>query len=361
MKRYNDIFIKIVSMDNLRLAHKNASRGKSGYRQVRKINKNPDFYLKKIQTMLLSGKYKVSPYRVKNINDKGKERELFKLPYYPDRIIQWAIMLQIEPILEKTFCYHTCASIAGRGINRAVRLSKKYTAKENACRYCLKFDVKKFYPSIDKGILKTMLRKKFKDKMLLSLLDTIIDSYPRETGIPIGSYLSQFLANFYLTYFDHWLKEKMLCKYVVRYMDDICIYSDNKLDLHYILKQSQEYLAKELNLKMKENYQIFPTRIRGVDFVGYRFFGTFTLMRKRIALRYKRRLKKIIKKTRLTIDFKSICSFFSYFGFTIQANSKRFYIKHLQKTYTRFKTYLFAQKQARLRAKKAMSLVMSVR
>jgi RNA-directed DNA polymerase len=341
MKRYGNIFDSIISIENLREAHRNASRGKKSYRQVRKINKKTDFYLYKIQNMLKNGTYRVSKYRLKIINDKGKQRELYKLPYYPDRIIQWAIMLQIENILVKTFCYHTCASIAGRGINRAVKLSKKYTAKSNDCRYCLKFDIKKFYPSIDQTILKNMLRKKFKDKRLLSLLDLIIDSFPQEKGIPIGSYLSQYLANFYLTYFDHWLKETMLCKYVVRYMDDICVYSDNKADLHYILKQSQEYLAEKLNLIMKENYQIFPTRIRGVDFVGYRFFGTFTLLRKRIALRYKR---KVIKLSKKPITAHSLSSFFSYFGFTIPANTKRFFKKNLQNLFTKMKTFIFRQR-----------------
>lgn len=257
MKRYGNIFDSIISIENLREAHRNASKGKKSYRQVRKINKKTDFYLYKIQNMLKNGTYRVSKYRLKIINDKGKQRELYKLPYYPDRIIQWAIMLQIENILVKTFCYHTCASIAGRGINRAVKLSKKYTAKSNDCRYCLKFDIKKFYPSIDQTILKNMLRKKFKDKRLLSLLDLIIDSFPR------------------------------------------------------------------------------------VDFAGYRFFGTFTLLRKRIALRYKRKARKLSKKP---ITAHSLSSFFSYFGFTIPANTKRFFKKNLQNLFARMKTFVFRQR-----------------
>ncbi|MGC8000391.1 RNA-directed DNA polymerase, partial [Salmonella enterica] len=70
-------------------------------------------------------------------------------------------------------------------------------------KYCLKMDIRKCYPSIDHLILKNIVRKKIKDKRLLELLDGIIDSAP---GIPIGNYLSQFFANLYLSYFDHWLK-----------------------------------------------------------------------------------------------------------------------------------------------------------
>lgn len=83
------------------------------------VDKDPDKYLKQIQEMLTNGTYKVSEYTVSILKDKGKERELRKLPYFPDRIIQWAIMLQIEPIFMEVFIPTTCASIKGRGIHKA--------------------------------------------------------------------------------------------------------------------------------------------------------------------------------------------------------------------------------------------------
>lgn len=288
-------------------AHKGASKGKRHYKQVREVNADLQNQLLKIQKMLIDKSYRVSAYKTETINDNGKERVLYKLPYYPDRIIQWAIMLQIETIFNKNFCYHTCASLKGRGIYRAVRLSKKYTKKEVECRYCLKFDIKKFYPSINKRILKELIRTKFKDKDLLWLLDLIIDSYPDERGLPIGSYLSQYLANFYLSRFDHFLKEKLRLKFVVRYMDDICIYSDNKAHLHKILAQVRAYLNNYLDLQLKSNYQIFPTQTRGVDFVGYRFFGKFTLLRKSIAKNIKAKMKILNKKAHSAGD---LCSFY---------------------------------------------------
>ena len=96
MKRYGNIFEKIYDMDNLRLAHQNARKDKLFYREVKMVDSDPDYYLGQIHDMLKNGTYKVSDYDVSIINDKGKERELMKLPYFPDRIIQWAILLQIE-------------------------------------------------------------------------------------------------------------------------------------------------------------------------------------------------------------------------------------------------------------------------
>ena len=85
------------------MAHRNARKDKLYYREVRMVDENPEYYLQQIQDMLKTETYEVSPYNVSIINDKGKERELMKLPYFPDRIIQWAIMLQIEKIFMEVF------------------------------------------------------------------------------------------------------------------------------------------------------------------------------------------------------------------------------------------------------------------
>ena len=68
---------------------------------MKKVDSDPEFYLGQIQEMLMNKTYTVSDYSVSTINDKGKDRELMKLPYFPDRIIQWAILLQIEKVFVK--------------------------------------------------------------------------------------------------------------------------------------------------------------------------------------------------------------------------------------------------------------------
>ena len=293
MKRYGNIYEKICDMDNLRLAHQNAREDKLFYKEVKMVDSDPDKYLSMIREMLLNETYQVLEYTISIINDKGKERELAKLPYFPDRIIQWAIMLQVENIFLKTFCSHTCSSIPGRGIKEAYMLTNKYMKDRINTKYCLKIDVSKFYPSINHDILKKMLRKKFKDKRLLSLFDKIIDSYPKQTGVPIGSYLSQYLANFYLAYFDHWLKEEMGVKYVVRFADDMVIFAASKQELHSLIHEIKKYMKDNLEIRVKDNWQVFPTNTRGIDFVGYRFFYDFILLRKSTCKRFKRKMLKI--------------------------------------------------------------------
>ena len=333
MIRYGNVYERIYDLDNLREAHRNARKDKLFYKEVVMVDSDPDKYLLQIQEMLKNGTYQVNPedYTVSVINDKGKERELWKLPYFPHRIIQWAIMLQIEPIFNKVFTGFTCASLPQRGGKRAQELTRQYLKDEKGTEYCLKIDVHHFYPSINHRILKRLLRKKFKDPELLALLDMIIDSHPPK-GIPIGSYLSQYLANFYLSYFDHWLKEVLRLKYVVRYMDDMTIYHKSKAFLHWVARKIMDYLKRFLDLELKKNWQIFPTVVRGVDFVGYRFFRAFTLLRKKTCKRFKKAMVAIREKWEQgkRICYREWCRINSYKGWLKWCDSYRLSEKYIE-------------------------------
>ena len=132
--------------------------------------------------------------------------------------------------------------------------------------------------------LRILLRKKIKCKDTLDLIDEIIDS---AEGVPIGNYLSQYMANLYLSYFDHWIKEDLNVKYYFRYADDMVFLHPNKSELWDIYNKVDEYLRENLNLQIKDNYQVFPVDIRGLDFVGYIFRHDYVLIRKSIKIKFK--------------------------------------------------------------------------
>lgn len=269
-------------MENLLLADKLASKGKSKQRDVIKHRINKEENLQKLHQTLVSGEYKTSPYTKFKIFD-GKEREISKLPYFPDRIVHHAICKIIEPILIKTFTADTYSCIRGRGIHKASYNLRK--GLKEGYKYCLKFDIVKFYPSVDNEVLKTIVRRKIKDVRLLKLIDEIIDS---DRGLPIGSYLSQHLSNLYLTYFDHFVKETLRVKRYYRYADDIVVLSDDKQELWSWFGEMKSYLLRELKLEVKPNYQVFPISSRGIDWVGYVHYQHYTLLRKSIKQRYKK-------------------------------------------------------------------------
>lgn len=137
------------------------------------------------------------------------------------------------------------------------------------------------------------MRQCFKDENLLWLIYEIIDS--TDEGIPIGNLLSQWSANIYLSDFDHWIKEHKRVRFYHRYMDDIVIFGESKDYLRELYGEIVQ-LLNLYHLTIKRNYQIFPTYVRGLDFLGYRFFNGYTLLRKRTAKSMKRKMKAIRRK-----------------------------------------------------------------
>ena len=326
MKRYNNLYPKIYDIENIRLAHKNAKKGKLHYSEVKMVEANQEKYFMKIHDMLKNKTFHNSEYEVFTKMCGNKEREIFKLPYFPDRIIHHCIMNILEPIWMKTLIADTYSSLKNRGIHKGVKRIKKALKDKENTKYCLKMDVRKFYPSIDHAILKQIIRKKTKDKDLLWLLDGIIDS---ADGVPIGNYLSQYFGNLYLSGLDHWLKEQKGCKYYHRYCDDLVILNSDKNHLSQLRKEISDYLETTLSLKLKDNWQVFPVDKRGIDFLGYRFFHNYVLLRKSTAIRFKRRIKQIKKKYHLLTPINILSGIMSYWGWMKHANCYRLQNKHI--------------------------------
>lgn len=309
MKRIGNLYTKICSIENLRLADKNASKGKSWQPGVIHHRLNQESNILLIHESLINKTYKTSPYITFKVYEP-KERIVYRLPYDPDRIVHHAIMNVLEPIFVSTFISQTYSCIKGKGIRGGFEDLKRALKDVENTRYCLKLDIKKFYPSINHEVLKMILRRKIKDQDLLWLLDEIIDS---AEGLPIGNYLSQYLANFYITGFDHWIKEVMGEPYYFRYADDIVILSPSKAHLHKLLAAIREYLSKELKLVVKDNYQVFPVEARGIDFLGFVFRHTHIRLRKRIKQNFARMLAKRRNKHSIA----------AYNGWLLPANTKQ--------------------------------------
>ena len=234
----------------------------------------------------------------------------------------------LEPIWTKIFIKNTYACIKGRGIHSLLK-DLKYDISHDSdnTKYCLKLDIKKFYPQINHEILKTIIRKKIKDIKLLNLLDNIIDSAP---GVPIGNYLSQYFANLYLAYFDHWVKEELRVKYYYRYADDIVILSKDKNQLRQWLIVIKLYLSQVLKLQLKSNYQIFLVDSRGIDYVGYVIKHDYIRLRKSIKKRMLKTINLYIK-NKISDNVLKI-KMESYFGWIKYCNSKNLLIAILNKT-----------------------------
>ena len=335
MKRATGFFNKLCTIENIELADKNARKGKVHSKIfIDKHDQNKEEDNLKLLQSFKDLTYKTSKYEIFKIYEP-KEREIYRLPYYPDRIAHHAIMNVVKEYWTSLFISNTYSCIEGRGISKCakdVKYALKYFPEDT--KYCLKIDIRKFYPSINHAKLKEILRWKIKDEKFLSILDEIIDSVnycvpTKGVGVPIGNYLSQFFANLYLTKFDHYIKEVLRVKFYFRYADDCVFFAKSKQELWNIFYHIKKYLKENLYLDIKPNYAVFEVDKRGVDFVGYIFYHTHTLLRKSIKIKVTK-LVNAYKSSKIS-EYKFRKIFSSYYGWFKLCNSKHYLQKVFEK------------------------------
>lgn len=262
-----------------------------------------------------------SPMRKKMvIPDRGKQRSI-DCPCLADHIVHWMLILAIKKPLTRGMYAHSYGSIPGRGIDGARRAIERWVQHDDKCKYFVKLDIKKFYPNVDQSRLRAMFRRVIKDKRILHVIDQIIGCIP--SGLPIGTYASQWFANFYLQGLDHHIVQNMYkvrrgkrlpyVSHYLRYMDDMVLFGNSRRDLEKAIREIMSYCRVELGVEIKPSWEIrkvasFARKpdghrvlIKGtapVDIVGYRFYREHTEARGRIYLHTKRLAAKAAKNLR---------------------------------------------------------------
>lgn len=285
-------FDKCLTFEKLLSAHNRASKGKKLKDEIIIFEMDLETNLIRLMKDIKYKKYKVGSYREFVIYEP-KKRIIKSLPYR-DRIIhQWYIEEFIKPFMIKRFISDTYACLDNRGTLSSAKKTQKYMRKmqkKYGNYYVLQCDIKKFFYSIDKKILLSILNRIISDKKLMEFTKIILDD-GTDIGIPIGNYTSQYFANIYLNELDHFIKEKLRVKYYIRYMDDFVLLVKNKNEAKYLFHKISLFLKNNLNLELNQKSRYYPSSI-GIDFCGYRIFETHLLLRKR----FKKKVKKTLKK-----------------------------------------------------------------
>lgn len=299
MKRHGNLYEKLTTMENLHLAWQEARRGKSSKGAVQRFELDPETNLARIRESLVQKTYQPSPYKTKMIYEP-KKRLIYILPFDPDRIVHHALMQVIEPIWTRLFIADSYACIRKRGLHAGSRRTMEFVRRN---RYCLKMDISKFYPSVDHAIMFDIIQQKIKCPDTLDLFHKIIYSIPDGKNVPIGNYTSQWMGNLYLSELDMFVKHTLRVKDYIRYCDDFLLFHDDKAVLNHAAREIETFLADRLALKLSK-CDLFPVS-RGVDFLGYRHFPGYVLLRKSTSIRIRRRLGKLsglLAAGRITLD-----------------------------------------------------------
>jgi len=326
MKSYNHLFEKLIEEDNIELAIRNASLGKRDRREVKKVLENIDEYIPYYQKMVSS--FKNAKHRPKEIYDgtRRKKRTII-VPTFDEQVVHHMLVNILKPIFLRSMYYHSYGSLPNKGSHKAkAYISKWLKADERNTVYCLQMDVKKFFESVPHDILKSRLCEIIHDEKFTKVLFEVIDVL--QIGLPLGFYTSQWLANWYLTSLDHYIKEDLDAVYYVRYMDDMIIFDSDKKKLHDIRKRIESYLQEILGLELKGNWQVFKVNIKPLDFLGFRFHRNRVVLRKSIMLRMTRKAKRLSKKRKASIyDARQMLS---YLGWISATNVYNVYLKYIK-------------------------------
>ncbi|MBR0243628.1 MAG: RNA-directed DNA polymerase [Bacteroidaceae bacterium] len=321
MKRVGNLMPRIADMDNLREAFLLAVRGKGCKGEVIRFRVHLNEELQAIRDQLLDGSYRFGEYRRFMVHDP-KERLICATPFR-ERVTFHAMMRVCHPIFEAFQINGSFASRPDLGTYKALERAQTYSRRY---RWFLKMDVQKFFASIDHECMKAQLARLFKDRLLLAYFDMLIDGYEVTPGrgLPIGNLTSQYFANHYLAVADHYVKERLQAKALVRYMDDIVIWGNDSAALQKTAEHYRNFLNDQLHLLLHP-FCMNQTRM-GMPFLGYVVYPHEFRLNQRSRHRYRHRLRTFDYLVGMGImsEKEANLRIQSALAFVTKANSKQF-------------------------------------
>ncbi len=287
-----NLYAEIYNLSNLILAWRKARKGKTKIDYVIEFEKDTSGNLLKLQEELKDQTYKPKPLVTFLIQDP-KTRKISKSDFR-DRIVHHAICNIIEPIFNKSFIYDSCANRKGKGnlfaLKRFYQFYRKTTENNSRIAFCLKADIKHYFEEVNHNTLIEIINRKIKDEKVIWLIKRILNNAPNsfvganefcKKGMPLGNLTSQFFANVYLNDLDYFIKNILKIKNYIRYVDDFVILHNFKEQLEIWKEEIDKFLREKLRLELHpQKTKIIPLS-QGVDFVGFRNFYYYNLLRKR--------------------------------------------------------------------------------
>ncbi len=267
MRRVGSLWNDFISFENLYRGWRRAFRStKTAEAFSFTFHLERELFL--LQDELKNHTYHPGSYRYFTIFEP-KERTISVAPFR-DRVVHHGLIQTLEPIFERSFIYHSYATRKGKGTHKAIEQAQCFLRKN---KWYLKMDVSKYFDNIDHAILNSLLANRIKDSLILALCATIIAQGGDGTrGLPIGNLTSQFWANVYLDVFDHYIKERLGTEAYLRYMDDFCLFSNDKTTLIKLVPVITTFLEDALGLRLKNRATLINTALHGLPFLGVRIW-----------------------------------------------------------------------------------------
>lgn len=309
-KRHGNLFDRCFTPDALMAAFLRARRGKRKTLAVMRFERDLGANLQALHDELHGGTYRPRPCRRFMVMEP-KPRQV-SAPDFRDVVLQHAIYAVIYPIFDAGFVHDSYGCRAGKGTHRASDRAQQFLRGSPADTHVLQLDIRRFYYSIDRNILRRLIERKIKDRRLVALVMLFADGGD-DVGVPIGSLLSQLDALIYLDPLDHFIKRVLKVRRYVRYVDDFILFGLSRADAEAHRDAIIMFLRDRLGLSLSR-WTIAPVR-RGVNFVGFRTWRQRRFVRKHSLFRFSRALRRgdaaslnsILGNARRTASFAHLC------------------------------------------------------
>lgn len=359
MKRKKVLYENMISYNNILSVYKKIKNSTKNKKEVYNYELNLNQNLLDTLFSLSKSTYVFSKYNIFLVREP--KYRLIMSESFPDKVVNHLFSKYVlSYALQSTLINSNVATRKDKGSKEAYRLFIKYTNKliyEKKKNYVLKIDISKYFYNINHNILMNMVSEKIKDERVLNMLKVILDTtdndyinktilsvvnkeiykvnklnistsekeklinelksiplYRKGYGLPIGNMSSQILAVFFLNKVDHFIKEKLGCKYYIRYMDDLVILGNDKEELKNIFESVSKYIESfDLNVNKKSGIYSLSN---SVNFLGY----NFKVFNNKLIIRYRsdtiKRVNKRLKNLKVydnEMYLKSVASYKGYF------------------------------------------------
>lgn len=303
-KEYKYLYRKMLSENLIRTAYKKLRKGKTKRKEIQHIDNHLDEEVQKMKDMILNTRppgvevpnpelaYKPCARTPKRIFEHGKWRKIY-MPEIHEQWLHHIIILVLAPIIQATAYRFSCGSFPKRGAHYGKRQIERWLRQNpKGTRNFAKMDIRHFYDNIRLDVLMRELSIRIKDAWFLYIIWLCLKNFKK--GIPLGFYISQWLANYLLEPLDRLITQTLGIQMDMRYMDDITLFHQSKKVLHKAVREVKKMLGQRFRLKLKSNWQVCKfdftkkngkTIGRPLDFMGFLFFRSRTGIRKSIMLK----------------------------------------------------------------------------
>lgn len=277
MKRAGNLYDSICTPAALLAAYSAASRHKRNHRACFEFSRNLGHNLAELQQELQDRTYQPRPCSRFMVTD-GRKPRLIEAPAFRDMVVQHAVYAATAPLFEARYISTNFACRVGLGTHKAADWLQAAMRRAPRTDWVLHVDVRKFFYSIDRDILRMLLERIIKCGPTLGLMAMFAQRL-EATGVPIGNLMSQTFANLYLNSLDHYCKRTLKVADYARYMDDsIMLAPSRAVGLAWLSGIRQHLALLELDIS---HYSLHPVK-RGANFVGFRTWASARFVRQHV-------------------------------------------------------------------------------